>query len=202
MGRRLEPAHCSLPLSRRLMGVLGAIIQAFTFPMLGMRQHVLQGWSIACRLVGHQTRLGRLPLHQTPEKGLGGLLISPLLDQNVEHHPILVDRTQEPTCLGVDVQSDVVGVPFVAWTRSSTLDLRGKGRSELSAPLADRLVTYLYTSIGKGYFDVATAERESDLQPRRMGNNLCGNTMPPVHSRRAHHALLFLVSAHPSALLA
>src|SRR3954465_14884556 len=45
------------------------------------------------------TRGPHLPLQKLAKQVLGGLLVAPALDQNVEHEAILVDRPPEPVLL-------------------------------------------------------------------------------------------------------
>ena len=52
---------------------------------------------IAGQLIGnHDARRPALPLQQLAELPLGSALVTPALDQHVEHHSGLVDRTPEP----------------------------------------------------------------------------------------------------------
>ena len=52
-----------------------------------------------CPIRDHHTRHAGLPLQQLAEQALGGLLVPPALDENVEHDPILVDGPPEPVLL-------------------------------------------------------------------------------------------------------
>src|SRR5215207_6208754 len=65
--------------------------------MLDRGHHLCLRSAIARQLVrDHHTRHAGLPLQQLPEQALGGPLVAPALDENVEHDPILVDGSPEP----------------------------------------------------------------------------------------------------------
>src|SRR3954463_11294892 len=65
--------------------------------MLDRRPHLTLRGAVARQLVrNHQTRHAGLALQQLPEQAFGGRLVPPLLDENVEHDPILVDGSPEP----------------------------------------------------------------------------------------------------------
>ena len=69
-----------------------------------------------------------------------------------------------------------------------TPDLRGKGRPERPAPLANCLVAYLHRSLGKEHVAVTIAEREAVVQPHRVRNDLGREAMAALEDERADHA--------------
>jgi len=52
VARRLEPAHAPFPLARRLVRILGAVIQPFVAAMLDAREYLSPGRIIARQFVG------------------------------------------------------------------------------------------------------------------------------------------------------
>jgi hypothetical protein len=55
------------------------------------------GSGVAPQLVGDEhTRRSTLLLEELAEQTLGGLLVAPALDQNIENEAVLVDGTPEP----------------------------------------------------------------------------------------------------------
>jgi hypothetical protein len=48
------------------------------------------------------------PYKQLAEQALGGLLVAPALDQDVEHDPILVDSSPQPVLLSPDPQAHLI----------------------------------------------------------------------------------------------
>ena len=95
--RRLEPLHDPLSSSGRLMGVFGSVIEALVLPMLDPGHDLPLGSGAAPQLVGDEhTRGSTLLLEELAEQALGGLLVAPALNQDVENKALLVDRTPEP----------------------------------------------------------------------------------------------------------
>src|SRR3982750_3175699 len=83
--------------------------------MLDRGHHLSLGGALAGQLVrDHHTRGPALLFQQLAEQTLGGPLVAPALDQNVEHNPILVDGPPQPVLLAADHQAHFVEVPFVA----------------------------------------------------------------------------------------
>src|SRR3954463_11343986 len=89
-------------------------------PMLDRGHHVCLCSGVAGELVrDHDTRGPALLFQQLAEQALGGLLVPPALDENVEHDPILVDSPPEPVLRSADHQAHFVEVPLVS--RSGSL---------------------------------------------------------------------------------
>ena len=113
--RRLEPLHDPLSSSGRLVGILRPVVEAFVLPMLDAGHDVTLGRSVAAELVGNQhARRSPLLLQELAEQALGGLLVSPALDKDVENKALLVDRAPEPVLLAGDAEDNLVKMPFVA----------------------------------------------------------------------------------------
>ena len=90
----LEASHSPLTLPCRLMRVLGPVVQV---PVLsvsdGRHDHSFRR-SIASQLIGdHHARPPATATQQLTEKADGGVSITFGLDQNVDHGPVLVDRS-------------------------------------------------------------------------------------------------------------
>src|SRR3954471_12951685 len=74
--------------------------------MLDRGHHLVFRGTVARQLVrDHDTRGPHLPLQKLAKQTLGGPLVPPALDENVEHDPILVDRPPEPVLLAADHQA-------------------------------------------------------------------------------------------------
>jgi len=135
--RRLEPLHDPLTSSGRLMGVFGPVIEALVLPMLDPGHDLPLGSSVAPQLVGDEhTRGSALLLEELVEQALGGLLVAPALDENIENEAVLVDGTPEPMLLPDDADDDLIQVPFVATERRSLTDAAGEFPVEISGPIA------------------------------------------------------------------
>src|SRR5919112_4675638 len=101
--------------------------------MLDRGHHLTLRSTVARQLVrDHDTRGPHLPLQKLAKQTLGGLLVAPALDENVEHNPILVDGPPEPVLRSPDHQAHFVEVPFVSRTGEPAADLVGEVLAELA----------------------------------------------------------------------
>jgi len=97
------------------MGVFGPVIEAFVLPMLDPGHDLSLGSGVALQLVGdEQTRCSTLLLEELTEQAFGGLLVAPVLDENIENETVLVNCTPEPMFLPGEADDDLIEVPFVA----------------------------------------------------------------------------------------
>ena len=97
---------------------------------------------VAGELVGDD-HPGHLPsgtpaLEQSAEKLLCGHRVSARPDQNVEHVGVLVDRAPQVPLCAVDLDGDLIEVPFVARPRTTTAQLVRVLLPEPVAPGPDR----------------------------------------------------------------
>src|SRR5262249_32326134 len=128
-----------------------------------------QRWRITPELVGdHYPWLLAGRLERAPQERFGRKLVTSLLNQDVQHHAVLVDRTPQPVALAFDLELHVVQVPFVAPTWASPPHLEGLSASEFGTPFADRLITHSHATLGHEFFDVTQAQGEakSTARPR------------------------------------
>src|SRR3954451_11917777 len=139
--RRLEALHDPLSSSRRLVGILRPVVEAFVLAVLDAGHDLPLGGTVAAQLVGDQhTRRLPLLLHELAQQAFGGFLVAPALDQDIENEALLVNRAPEPVLLAGDGDDDLVEVPFVAAARGTSTDAVGEFAAEFQAPLPDRLV--------------------------------------------------------------
>src|SRR3954471_15746842 len=90
---------------------------------------------IPARFSDHDARRPALPLHQLAQQPLGCALITPALDQYVEHDAVLVDRAPEPMLYPGDFDDDFIEMPFVSGTGQPAPNLVGEVLAELERPL-------------------------------------------------------------------
>src|SRR3954451_9015537 len=104
--------------------------------MLDRGHHVCLCSVLAGKLVrDHHAWHAGLTFQKLAQQALGGLFVPPLLDENVEHDPILIDSPPEPVLLAADLQAHFVEVPFIARTGQPAPDLVGEALAELARPL-------------------------------------------------------------------
>src|SRR3954470_8722143 len=104
--------------------------------MLDRGHHLTLRAAVAGHFVrDHHTRHAGLALQQLPEQAFGGPLVPPLLDENVEHKPILVDGPPEPMLRSPDHQAHLASrageshppalpEPYVTLSRHTAPDVR------------------------------------------------------------------------------
>src|SRR4051794_3145871 len=109
------------------MRVLCPVVETLMSAMLDRGHHLVFRGAVARQLVRDQDAWWpALLFQQLAEQALGGPLVPPLLNQNVEHNPILIDSPPEPVLLAGDHQAHFVEVPFIARTGQPTPDLVGE----------------------------------------------------------------------------
>ncbi len=97
MAGRLKAAHCALALPRRLMRILGAIVQALMMAVFDTRHHLLVRGLVAPKFVRNEhTRNILAPFEHLAEEFLGRSLVPTALDENIEHIAVLVDLFRLP----------------------------------------------------------------------------------------------------------
>jgi hypothetical protein len=79
---------------------------------------------------------------QALEEPLGCTPIPPVLNQDVQHHAMLVHRSPEVMQHAIDPQKYIIEVSGVARLRPAPPQLRHEPRTELAAPAPDALVRH------------------------------------------------------------
>src|SRR4051812_10311711 len=142
-------------------------------PMLDAEHDLPLCRPITRQLVGdHDAGWPHLLLQQFPKQPPGSLLVAPALDQYVEDHPGLVDRTLEPALHTGNFDGHLIKVPLVSDTWQPPPDPIGECLAELERPLPYGLVADDDAAGGQHLLDHAQAEREAEIQPDRMADDL------------------------------
>src|SRR3954453_19909120 len=150
-------------------------------PMLDRRHHLTLRGAVARQLVrNHHTRHAGLALQQLPEQAFGGRLVPPLLDENVEHDPILVDGSPEPMLRSPDHQAHFVEVPFISHAGQPAPDLVGEALPELAGPLPHGLMAHVDAAGRQHLFDHAQAERKAEVEPDGVADDLAWKAVTGV----------------------
>ena len=121
VSRGFEPLHAPLPLAGGLVGVLRTVVKVPVLAVLHPRQHLLLRGPVAFEIVGddHPRYVGQ-SLQQLAEKLLRRLLVSTVLDKNIQDMAILIDGPPEGVPGPIDRQKHLVQVPLVARPGAST----------------------------------------------------------------------------------
>src|SRR4051794_14453315 len=149
--------------------------------MLDRGHHVCLRGAVARQLVrDHDTRGPHLPLQQLAEQALGGPLVAPALNQNVEQDPILVDGPPEPMLLSADHQAHFVEMPLVARTGQPAPDLVGEALAELARPLAHGLMAHVNAAGRQHLLHHAQAQRKAEVEPHGVADDLAWKAVAGV----------------------
>ena len=100
---------------------------------------------------------------------------------------MLVDRAPQVPQPAVDPDEHLVEVPLVAGARAPPAQLVGVDLPELGAPPPDRLVTHRDTAYEHQLLDLAEAEREPEVQPHAVVDDLDRVAVALVRRRCSGH---------------
>ena len=114
---------------------------------------------------GESARRIALTLQCLSKEPLGGVGITSLLCEDVDHITILIDGSPKIMDLPEDGDGGFVDTPGVAERALSALEPSAEIGTELQIPAANRLVRYLNTPFGKDIFDISEVQVESMIQP-------------------------------------
>ncbi len=137
--------------------------------------------TVACQLVRDEhTRHVLTTFEEFVEKLLGCGFVPPALDQDIEDGAMLVDRPPQIGRLAIDLQKDFVNMPLISRLRTSTTEVIGILLPELVRPPPHRFIAEHDAASGHQLFDIAKAQREPEVQPNSMGDNLGGESVTLV----------------------
>jgi hypothetical protein len=111
------------------------------------------------------------------EELLRRLFIPPVLHQGIEHVSLLIHSALQIVAFAIDRQEDLVQMPFVPWPGTQPPKLIRILLAKLPAPLADRFVGDDDPTDEQQFFHIAVAEREAEIEPDRVADDL---TRKPV----------------------
>jgi len=111
--RRYDPQSCGSPLPLpapcRLVQVLRPVVEPFALPMFDAGHDLPFRSTETCQTVrDHGTGWAALLLEQLAQEAEGGVLVTPALDEDVEHQAVLVHSAPEPVLLARDRQHDFI----------------------------------------------------------------------------------------------
>ena len=154
-------------------------------PVFDAGQHVALGGPITRELVRdeHPWHV-RQALEQLPQELHRRALIAPGLHQDVKHVAVLIDGAPQGVGHAVDAHEDLVQMPRVAGARATAAQRIGIGLPELPAPLAHRLVGHDDAPLGEQLLHIAVTEREAEIQPDGVTDDLGREAVTGVVGRR------------------
>ena len=180
----LEASHPPLPFSRRLMGVLGSIVQSLVARVHGVGQQFSARRVVAGELIRHHDawRIPQAP-QQLPKKSSSRLLASSRLDEDIENAAILIDCTPQILQATTDLDEHLVEMPGIAQFSAPSTNAFCVVPAESLAPCPDRLVGHGDAALGHQFLDIAIADGEPKVQPHAMADDFWRKAITTV--RRA-----------------
>jgi hypothetical protein len=104
-------------------------------------------------------------LQQFTKETLGGALVPPLLDKDIQHLAVLIHGPPQIVTLPSDGDKDLIHIPRVPWTPLAMTQLLGERRPEFQAPLTDCFVADGYPPLGQQLFNIPEAETKAMVEP-------------------------------------
>ena len=101
-----------------------------------------------------------------------GTSVATALNQDVQHHPGLVDRAPQPVLHACDRQHNLVQAPFVSSRGQPAANLVRERLAELQRPLAHGFMTNNDAMRGQRFIRHAQAEREAEVEPDGVADDL------------------------------
>jgi hypothetical protein len=179
--RRFEPLHDPLSPPRWPMRILRAIVEPFMLAMLERHAHGHARRAVGTKLIGDQdTRSAGLFAYEFAKQAFGGASVAAALNQSVEDEAVPIDGAPKPVFLAIDGDHDLIDVPFVAELRRAPAHFVGEVPAEFLGPPPDGFVTDDHTAGGQEIFDHSQAERETEIEPNRMGDDLSRKAMTTI----------------------
>ena len=90
----------------------------------------------------------------------------------------------------VNLEKHLIEVPPVAWSRTTMTQVVGISLTELEAPFSDSLIGEGDSAYGHHLFNVAEAQREAEIEPDTMTDDLSGKPVATIQRRRDIHQLI------------
>ncbi len=108
------------------------------------------------------------------------LLVSPRLNQDIQHFALAVHRPPQIHPFAVDGDKHLVQMPTPIRARTQSSELAGVGQAKLDRPATDGFVTDIDATLGQQVFDIAKAQRKAEIQPHRMLDDFGWKTMAAI----------------------
>ena len=148
--------------------------------MLELHAHVRARGAVRTGLIGDQdTRSAGLFAEELAKQAFGGASVAAILNQSIEDKAVLIDGAPKPV-LFVICDHDLIEMPLVAELRRASAHFVSEVSAEFLSPAPDGFVTEDHTGGGQKIFDHSQAERETEIEPSRMGDDLSGKAMTTI----------------------
>jgi len=144
----LESLHVPFSLACRLVRVLRPVIERAMLAMFYPRQEFLLGGAVALEFIrDDRTRYVRQALEELAEELLRGVLVPPLLHQDIQHVPVLIYGPPQIVMFAFDREKYFIEVPLITGPRTTATELIGLRLAKLATPLPDGLVGHDHAAL-------------------------------------------------------
>ena len=149
------------------------VVETLVLPVFDARHNLALGRPVALELVGHEDP-GDIaqPLEQFAKEALGRFAITAGLHQDVERVAVLIHRPPEIVVLAVHGEHHLIQMPFVPALRLSATERVGIVLPELERPLTNGFVGDDDAAMGQEVFHIPEAQREPEVQPHGVADDL------------------------------
>jgi hypothetical protein len=167
------------------MGVLRAVIEIAVLPVFDTGQALPLCRPITFEFIGDEHPWDVLAsFEELAEELLRRLLIAPTLHEDIEDSAVLIHSPPQIVTFLVDRDEHLIEMPLVAWPRTPATELIRIRLPELPTPLTDGFVRHDDPTNEQEFFHIPVAEREAEIEPDGMVDNLTGEPMMLVRIRR------------------
>lgn len=115
---------------------------------------------------------------QFPKQVQRRVLVATLLDQDVQHLPLVINRAPEVHPPARDFDHHLVQMPATGRRPAAPAQVRGDERTELVDPASNGFSADLDAPLRKQFLDVADAQGEPEIQADRMTDHVRREPMP------------------------
>ncbi len=102
------------------------------------------------------------------------------LHEDIQYVAILINGSPEVMLLASNRENHLIQIPLVATTRAATAQFIGIGLTKCEAPLPHRFIGHDDPALGQKFLNIAKTEREAEIQPHRVADNLRREKEPLV----------------------
>src|SRR5258708_20147696 len=121
-------------------------------------------YAVASQLIGHDHARHILKALKQPSKeALRGFAIPPWLDEDVEHHTILIHGSPKIVLHTLDSDEHLIQMPLVTGPRTTATQAFGKTLAEFLAPASNGLIRDGDASLPQKYPNVSHPEPQTIL---------------------------------------
>lgn len=146
------------------MRILGAVVQTLVRSVFDVRYDVPPGRSIGAQLVSdHPLRCDALPLQKAGQQSPGSLGVAAVLNDLVEHIPVLIYSPPEPMFPARNGDDDLVQMPHIVPAGLLAAKATRIIRAKLLSPAADRFIGHDDATLQQQFLHQVQAQRKPKI---------------------------------------